>query len=347
MQNPFTTTFSKAPEAYIETNTIHEIIDNFSYDNPTESVYKITGVRGSGKTVLLAKIIEELRNGEEWIIYTLSSSRDLLSQLCASLYKDGYIKVKNKENSVGLNISVMGTGGGMTLSRNKEDYIHDVGTEIEEGIKNIQKKHLKLFIGIDEVHKSKEMTEFASEFGKWLILQYPVYLVCTGLYENINQLSNVKNLTFLRRATTIETESLNRIRMIEMYKNKLSISHDIAIRLADATKGYAYAFQKLGNLYFSKKDSDTVDSLLLLLKSDLFAYSYEKIWEELSPKDQAFMKLLIEQDKTPRSYIINKIGNEYSVYRDRLIKKGLIDIEGHYIYLSLPFFTNYIKEYCL
>ena len=52
MQNPFTTTFSKTPEyTYIHTEKTEEILENFTYDNPSESVYKITGVRGSGKTV--------------------------------------------------------------------------------------------------------------------------------------------------------------------------------------------------------------------------------------------------------------------------------------------------------
>ena len=50
MQNPFTTTFSKMPEqTYITTQEPAEIIENFSYPSPSESVYKITGVRGSGK----------------------------------------------------------------------------------------------------------------------------------------------------------------------------------------------------------------------------------------------------------------------------------------------------------
>ena len=61
MQNPFTTTFSKVPEnTYIHTEKTDEILENFLYDNPSELVYKITGVRGSGKTVILAKVEEEL-----------------------------------------------------------------------------------------------------------------------------------------------------------------------------------------------------------------------------------------------------------------------------------------------
>lgn len=62
MQNPFTTTFSKAPEyTYIATNKIDEILESFSYQNPFESVYKITGVRGSGKTFILEVQLSNLQ----------------------------------------------------------------------------------------------------------------------------------------------------------------------------------------------------------------------------------------------------------------------------------------------
>ncbi len=55
MQNPFTTTFSKVPKyTYIHTEKTEEVLENFIYDRPSESVYKVTGVRGSGKTVILA-----------------------------------------------------------------------------------------------------------------------------------------------------------------------------------------------------------------------------------------------------------------------------------------------------
>ena len=68
MQNPFTTTFSKAPEyTYIHTEKTEEILENFIYDKPSESVYKITGVKGSGKTVILAKIEEKLRNNSQYM----------------------------------------------------------------------------------------------------------------------------------------------------------------------------------------------------------------------------------------------------------------------------------------
>ena len=36
----------------------------------------------------------------------------------------------------------------------------------------------------------------------------------------------------------------------------------------------------------------------------------------------------------------------YSVYRDRLIKRGVISARQGYISLALPYFGDYVREYC-
>ena len=41
-----------------------------------------------------------------------------------------------------------------------------------------------------------------------------------------------------------------------------------------------------------------------------------------------------------------KKGN-YSMYRDRLMNRGLVFVRKGYISLSLPFFSDYINEYSL
>lgn len=354
MQNPFTTTFSKTPEyTYIETQKIDEILENFSYDNPTECVYKITGVRGSGKTVILAKIEEELRSDffkeKGWLVLDLSPARDMLEQMAAMLYKEGFGKSAAKSRSINISATVLGSGGGIGYSAEKESAFFDIGVELEAMIQQAQEKKKKLFIGIDEVSKTPEMIQFASEYGRWLRANYPVYFVCTGLYENIQEVSNVKNLTFFRRATTIKTEHLNMIRMSAMYKSKLDIEIEEARRMAKCTKGYAYAFQKLGALYFKKRENDKLEDLIPELQAELYSYSYEKIWEEMSEGDRIFAGLLIEKDEYKREEVLKLMGERagsYSVYRDRLLKRGIIEARQAYIYFALPYFADYIKEYC-
>jgi ABC-type dipeptide/oligopeptide/nickel transport system ATPase component len=328
MQNPFTTTFSKSPEyTYISTNKTDEILENFSYAHPSESVYKITGVRGSGKTVILAKIEENLRcednNKKGWLVFDLNPTRDMLGQMAAMLHKEGFGKLNN---------------------------FFDIGVDIEEMLQAAQKKGKKILVGIDEVSKNVEMIKFTSEYGRWLRAGYPVYLVCTGLYENIQEVSNVKNLTFFRRATTIKTEPLNAVRMSEMYKKMLAIDGEEAKKMARLTKGYAYAFQELGVLYFKKDSSETLDDIIPDLRAELFAYSYEKIWEELTDADRFLVGLLVDKSEYKREEVLRLMGDRagnYSMYRDRLIKRGLLESRQSYISLALPFFADYVKEYCM
>lgn len=354
MQNPFTTTFSKTPEyTYIDTEKAEEILENFSYDSPSESVYKITGVRGSGKTVLLAKVEEELRSGiykaDNWLIFDVNPTRDILGQIAAMLVKEGFGGKTKSGTGVNLSATVLGTGGGFGFSSEKNMEFFDIGVEVEKMIQQVQKKNKKILIGIDEVSKSDEMVKFASEYGRWLRAGYPVYFVCTGLYENIQELSNVKNLTFFRRATTIKTEPLNMIRMSEMYKSKLNVESAQAVQMAKLTKGYAYAFQELGVLCFKKKDEESFEDILFKLKAELFAYSYEKIWEEMTEMDRFLASLLTEKEEYKREEVLKLMGDKsgsYSMYRDRLLKRGILNSRQGYISFALPFFAEYIKEYC-
>lgn len=41
-----------------------------------------------------------------------------------------------------------------------------------------------------------------------------------------------------------------------------------------------------------------------------------------------------------------KAGN-YSMYRDRLLKRGILESRRAFISFTLPYFADYINEYCL
>jgi len=55
MNNPFTISFGKVPENYIiRSNEVSTILGDLESEKPSSNAYIITGVRGSGKTSLLA-----------------------------------------------------------------------------------------------------------------------------------------------------------------------------------------------------------------------------------------------------------------------------------------------------
>ena len=85
-KNPFSLSFGKEPVSLINRNVqSYEIIDTFEDENPAYQVCMITGVRGSGKTVMLTEINKTFRAEEDWIVIDLSPERDLLQSFAANL----------------------------------------------------------------------------------------------------------------------------------------------------------------------------------------------------------------------------------------------------------------------
>ena len=68
MQNPFTLTFGKSPLEPVERPLqTMEIVDTFTAETVNQQMFIITGVRGSGKTVMMTEIARRLREREEQI----------------------------------------------------------------------------------------------------------------------------------------------------------------------------------------------------------------------------------------------------------------------------------------
>ena len=76
-------------------------------------------------------------------------------------------------------------------------------------------------------------------------------------------------------------------------------------------------------------------------------YCYEKIWEDLSDKEKEIVVLLANNEKMKTGNIAENIGvsaKTFSVQRDRLIKKGIIDGREHgTVSLLLPRFDEFVK----
>ena len=86
MANPFTIVFGRRPLEMIERfPQRHEIIENFTSENANQQIYMITGIRGSGKTVLMSSIADTLQDDSEWITVDLNPELDLLQGLAARL----------------------------------------------------------------------------------------------------------------------------------------------------------------------------------------------------------------------------------------------------------------------
>ena len=150
----------------------------------------------------------------------------------------------------------------------------------------------------------------------------------TGLYENIYDLQNEKSLTFLYRAPKIILEPLNYTAIKSHYMRIFDINDEMADKMTLLTRGYPFAFQVLGYLYWDNRKDHTLEDIMPEYDQYLDEYVYSKIWAELSPKEKLDMKPEL-----------------FSVYRDRLKRKGVIDTRQYgKIAMALPRFEEYVKN---
>lgn len=342
MDNPFTLSFGKRPVQYISRITqTSRIIDTFSAQSPSNQIFMITGVRGSGKTVMMTHIAGEMRKNKDWIVLELNPTRDLLQSLAAKIYglpqmHDLFLKAKLDFSAFGLGVSIENAAP-----------ITDIEDVLGKMLEQIQKTGKRLLITIDEVINSEYIKIFASAFQIFLRQDYPIYLLMTGLYENLYELQNDKSLTFLYRAPKVVLEPLNYTAVRKHYQDIFGIDAEVAGKMTSLTKGYPFAFQVLGYLYWENRTSKSLDEILPEYDQYLEEYVYSKIWSELSEIDKKVLtELSLSGDnkvKTIRENLDMK-SEQFSVYRDRLKRKGVIDTSEYgKISLALPRFDEFVK----
>lgn len=83
-KNPYTLLFGKEPSQMISrTVEITSVLESFQNAENPQQVYILTGVRGSGKTVMMTEISRKLKENREWLIVEQNPKKDLLQMLGA------------------------------------------------------------------------------------------------------------------------------------------------------------------------------------------------------------------------------------------------------------------------
>ena len=351
--DPFTRTPGVAGAAFIDMHYADEIIRNFEDDESSKFVYKIVGLRGSGKSVEYRKIINSLAKKKGWLVYTLSAAGDPLSTLIAKLSREKFIDEKIRNTT----ISAGGVAGAEFVVKGEASYeisqssvtnpmYYSPEAELSEMIQTANDHGYKILVGIDDISRTTEMVKFLSIWGAMLLEDRKhIYFVCTGLSKNIEDFANEPNLTFFKRSDPVEIKALNKYEISRMYQKLLDINENEAVKLAKFTCGYAYAYQVLGSLFFNKKKGDTLEDLIPEFDSALFSDSYDLIWKSLTQAEQEMVTCVIRSDTGKAAEIKSSMSNpgSYDSLRDRLHKKHLINTEDRgYIRIDLPRFREYV-----
>lgn len=165
--------------------------------------------------------------------------------------------------------------------------------------------------------------------------------------NQIYDLQDEEQLTFLYRAPKIHLEPLNINSIRTQYKQLIGVSDEVAIKMAKLTKGYSYGYQLLGYLVWNnnkKLDEETINNY----DNYLADHAYDKIYSELSEKDVYYLEAICKKGYKSIQSLTNDMNvttKEFSPYRDRLIKKGiLLSPKRGEFDVALPRFKEYMNN---
>lgn len=316
--NPFTLSFGRKPETYINRADVEDELISRIELSPSAN-FVITGIRALGKTVMLTVISQYFDSQNNWIVVDLNSEDVLRTNFETKLMSGA------REKGVCI----------------KED-IHSKSF-IDILLNEIKAQRKRVLIAIDETTNSKNIKRFLSYYENLLEKEYPVSLLLCGIYENVSFLEKRSPLINLRE---IFLSPLNIRSMANAYQQTLGLSDEESLKYAKLTKGYSYAFQIL-ELLMSKKGGKKIDKeILSAYDGYLEEYSYTKIWSTLSEVERKIVMSFQTNSSIPVSAILGRTGMKkeyFSRYRDRLIKKGiLVSPTREKLMFNLPRFKEFI-----
>ena len=341
--NPYSMSFGRIPGRFISRDiVVEEVLDTLNADPPTEMAFKLTGIRGAGKTVTLSEIERELRKDDNWIIVDLKSGGDITNDLVSELYSNGGFISKYVDAN--LNLSAFGIG----LKVSKKSPVSSIDVALKKLLEEIDKKNKKVLVVIDEIRKTDAIVDFIQEFQILIREELPIYMIVAGLYKDIEDVENTEGLTFFLRAENIEMTPLSIGIIREDYKQTLGLSPEIAEKLAQMTKGYAFAYQAFGKYMWDEGGDKISDMVLAQVDNALANKVYNKIWSELSETEKWYMGFIVKKEKMKVNELLEitkKTHKEWSRPRQGLKEKRLIDTsERGEIRLVLPRFKQFVEE---
>ena len=342
-KNPYVINFGRVPNQYISRDyLIDTIVETLESEIVEEQAFKLTGIRGTGKTVTLTSIEKKIREEDDWIVVGIKSNGNIVTDLVAELYSQVPFVTSFVDSN--LNLSTFGIG----LNIEKKSPVASVSYALKVILRELQKKKKRVLVTIDEARKTPEMIDFIQDFQILIREDLPLYVIVAGLYEDIEALENTEGLTFFLRATKYEMQPLNLTIIRADYMKTLGVSEDLATEMAVLTKGYAFAYQALGKYMWDNKERVLDDTVLAKFDEVLAEKVYKKIWSELASKDRWFLQFIVKKDKMTATELLEETKakhNEWSVPRMRLSEKGIIDIQTRgEIRVKLPRFKEFVDN---
>ena len=341
-ENPFSLQFGSRPDCYVPRLQERDmIVGDLLRERPASMTYVITGLRGSGKTVLLSDIASEFKGKEGWVVVDPGSKRNLLENIVSETYEAGRMKSAFLKKAFSFSFH------GITFSVEGREPVTTPYSFLKKMLAILKRKGERLLVTIDEVDAGEEVRSFVECYQALLREDLPIRLLMTGLYKDVARLEGSPSLTFLLRAPKIMLGPLELTRMAMGYEEAAGLRKEEALKAARTTKGYAYAYQALGYILFERRAKRLDEDVLRELDDRLVQYVYEKTWQETPPGERKVVAAFKGEDPERTAEIKERAGvaSSFSVYRERLLRRGLLLApQRGMLTVALPRLPAYIRR---
>ncbi|RLP71883.1 ATP-binding protein [Mycetocola tolaasinivorans] len=365
--SPFSPGYGRAPlvfgghaEELAELTAVFETLD-FG-ENQT---VLLSGLRGSGKTSMLAKIQDHARDSG-WLVISDDASAGLMERVMETT-------IPGLMSEVSVDARRRLTGLGIWKFSAQWEYI-----DRHREIKPLLRRDLValseelshsgspagILITIDEVSSGKtrlrELARFALELSHAIGEGANLMVVFAGIRVNLEALVNEEHTTFLRRSRDLDFRRLTPAETRFVLEESIriggkAIDEDALTSLVSVSQGYPYLVQLAGD--YAWRNSESKSSITL---SDAQAAHgkaiaaverrvISRVYQDLSEVDQQFIAAMAVDDGPSRvSDIVRRleVSDQYvQVYKKRLIESGYVQTDGRgLVTFSLPYLRDYVRS---
>jgi len=365
--SPFSPGYGRRPLVFggheDELSELEEVFTTLDFGE-NQSVL-ISGLRGAGKTSMLAKL-QDAAQENGWLVISDDASAGLMDRVMETSIPAllGELTPDARARLTGLGIWKLNAQWEY-VDRHREvkpllrrDLVA-LSSVLSEG-----DRARGLLITIDEVSSGKvrlrELSRFALEISHAIGDGANVMVVFAGIKVDLDALVEQEHTTFLRRSRELDFRRLTPAQTRHVLSESVriggkDIDADALDLLVSVAQGYPYLVQLAGDYAWRNSGG----AATITMKDARAAHGravaaverrvISRVYQDLSEKDQEFVTAMaVDDGRSKIADIVRRmrVSPQYAqVYKKRLIESGYVQADGHgHVAFSLPYLGDYIRS---
>ncbi|TPF85924.1 hypothetical protein BW13_08135 [Bifidobacterium sp. UTCIF-37] len=365
MPNPFRPSAGANPPYLIGRDSLLDEFDDSLESGPGSPyrLMRITGSRGSGKTVLLNSLGKRAI-ARHWTVFDETATPGFIGNLILTLRSEyGSRSIKSIDlPSVG--IEGVGSADLGKVEFNETTLPMTLRATLTDALDRIGKRHSDrgLLITVDETQGANvsDLRALATAVQHLIREERNIAVAFAGLPGMTSSLLHDNVITFLRRAMPVELEDISLGLVSDAFEEVITANGGAitpeALQIAtEATHGYPFMIQLVGYNIWRKAPGSVIDAGAAragveAARIRLGGTVHEPAIEDLSSVDRTYL-LAMAQDQGPSRTgdIAQRLGKDPQYagrYRERLIQAGIIYPSAYgYVDFTIPYLRQWLQEH--